>query len=353
MSSGWQIRQATEADGEGITRLFEEVFQEECPISRWRWKYVENHLNRTYTFLAEDNGRIVGHCSLLPTWMSFQGGKTMAAQRVDSMVHPDYRRRGILVSLAKECYARAAAEGVAILYHFPNEQSYSLSIQSLDSHRLGRLPQFVRILDARAIIERRIHSPAIASLSARPVRLLSELRRGNVKPESKGHVKIVNVGVFDSRFDGLWLAAKDRFGISVWKDSNYLNWRYVSCPDRQYHVLAAEEQNDLTGFMVLMSAEGHNKVGRIVDFLSVPGREQAESLLVSAGLEHLRGQGADMVSCHVFGHSPLCHLLRQWGFFRHGEGFDVVVRALGGAVPSSTLLDMKQWHLAGGDIDVF
>lgn len=353
MSSGWQIRRATEQDGDAIALLFEEVFQKKCPVSHWKWKYVDNPAGKPYTFLAEDSGRIIGHCSLLPAWMSFQGRKTMAAQRVDSMVHPAYRRRGILVSLAKECYGRASAEGVAVLYHFPNEQSYSLSLQRLDSERLGELPQFVKILDIRAIIERRIHSPTVASLAAQPPRLLSRARRGNVRRETAEHVEVVDVGAFDQHFDDLWLKVKDRFGISIWKDSNYLNWRYASCPDRHYDILAAEEEGTLTGFMVLMSAEGPSKVGRVVDFVSLPGREQAESLLVLAGLEHLREQGADMASCHVFEHSPLCQSLRRQGFFKRGEAFDVVVRALGGDLPSAALLDIKQWHLVGGDIDVF
>lgn len=353
MTTSWRTRPATADDGDAIARLFEEIFHERQPVSHWRWKYVDNATRMMCTIVAEDNQHIVGQCALLPTWMSFQGLKVMGAQRVDSMVHPDYRQQGMFATLAKDCYALASAQGVKLMYHFPNEQSYPVSVKKLGSDYLGELIPVVKILNPRAVIQHRIQSAKIARVGGECLQLVLRLGEGHDRPTRSEPLTITKVTVFDERFDRFWLKIKDCFPIAVWKDSSYLNWRYFSCPDREYSALAAEVDGDVVGFIVLRCEEGPIRRGYIVDYLFAPERPAAVPRLILAGLDYLNEQHADMVMYRTFEHSPYYRSFKKRGFIMRGERLRLLARSLAPDLPSAKVLDFKKWHLAAGDVDVF
>ena len=152
--------------------------------------------------------------------MNVQGEKVLGAQRTDSMVHPDYRRRGIFLSLAKECYTLAEKEGARLLYGFPNAQSYPAVVNRLDSIDLGEFPELLKILNLKRVLRDRVYSNLIASIGVIPVRLtLSLFKKGDRQPKPPGQITITPIDHFDQRFDDLWLRTKNQFNVSLWKDS--------------------------------------------------------------------------------------------------------------------------------------
>ncbi len=350
MSNAWRSRPAAPDDDEAIVGLLKEVYAN-YTIDHWRWQYLDNPPKKTCIFVAEDDTQIVGHLAMLPIYMNLRGEKILGAQSVDAAIDPMYRRQGIFASLSEECYAKAASQGIQLLYAFPNEAAY-LGQMKLGWFDLGGLPRLVEILNPKAIIKRRVHSAMIATLAAKPVHLLLRAWKCNKRPEPVHQLKIVNVDSFDERFDYLWLKIKEKFSVSVWKDSSYLNWRYRSCPDKKYTVLAAEEQNDLIGFIVLSGETEQGDVGRVIDFLILPEKTVAAALLISAGLDCFKEQGKSMVICHMFEDSQFYRLFVRQGFFKWGRN-RLIARVLTPALQSSMVLDFKQWHLVEGDIDVF
>ncbi|MBN2098745.1 MAG: GNAT family N-acetyltransferase [Dehalococcoidia bacterium] len=353
MTASWRSRPATKDDGAAIARLFEAVFNEKQPISHWRWKYVDNATKMMCTVVAEDSQGIVGQCALLPTWMNLRGLRVLGAQRVDSMVHPDYRHQGMFAALAKDCYALAGAQGIKLMYHFPNEQSLPVSVKELGSDYVGELVQLVKVLNPRAVIQHRLRSAHIASIGGKCLQFLLALRESRDRPIQPEPFAITKITRFDDRFDRLWLTVKDRFPIAVWKDSSYLNWRYLSCPDREYSVLAGESQGDVAGFIVLRFEEGPIKRGYIVDYLFAPEKPAAASRLIQAGLDHLKERGPDIVLCRILQDSPYRALYKRQGFLKRGEHLRLLARPLASDVDPSTISDLKEWHVVAGDVDVF
>ena len=353
MTTSWRSRPATANDGAAITRLFEEIFHERQTIAHWKWKYAENATNMMCIVVAEDNQHIVGQCALLPTWMNLRGARILGAQRVDSMVHPDYRQQGMFAALAKDCYALASAQGIKLMYHFPNEQSYPVSVKQLGSDYVGELVPLVKILNPRAVIQRKFRSARVAWIGGKLLQFLLALRESRTGPSQSEPFTINKITACDERFDLLWLTVKDHFPIAVWKDSSYLNWRYLSCPDREYSVLAAESPSGVVGFIVVRFEEGPIKRGYIVDYLFAPDKPAVASRLIAAGLDYLHEHHADIVICRTLGHSPYYRLFVRRGFIKHGEHLGLLARPLALDLPSDTISDFKNWHLAAGDVDVF
>jgi GNAT superfamily N-acetyltransferase len=365
MATRWTSRTAGPEDGEGILELFREVCQTERSLDHWKWKFVENPTNKMSAFVAEDGGHIVGQYAVLPTFMSLRTAKVMGAQSLDTMTHPSYRRQGMFVSLAKQCLARAGSEGVELFYGFPNEQSYPGFVRELGWIDMGELTCLMKIKNHKpvaAIIQRVVKIPALAAILARPAYLTLQLWGRERRAGLADSIKIRSIDAFDDRFDALWAKVKETFPISVWKDSRYLNWRYVSCPDTRYTVLAAEEDHDLVGFIVVKLLEepspafgnAHLSMGYIIDLICLPGREVVASLLITAALDHFGTCSADIVFCHMFEHVPYYGLLRARGFLKYPKGARLIVRLNeGGRTCDSIVFDRRQWHLMEGDIDMF
>jgi predicted N-acetyltransferase YhbS len=349
MSSGWIIRPATPDDGEAIVELFRAVGWK-FEMSHWKWKYLDNPIGKRCIFVAQDDGHIVGHYAAVPTYMNLKGLKVMGAQRADAAVNAKYRGKGMFGALYRECCNAAASDGIQFLYGVPNEMSYGRLIKLGTSDSPG-LPRLEKILDTRAVIEVTTHSAKIATVVEKPAHALLKLWKGDKKPKSVDQVKVSRALTLDERFDALWLKAKDDSRVSVWKDPGYLNWRYLACPDREYTVLKAEEQGNLIGFTVLICIFDELRRGYFVDFLMLPGKRTAALFLISAGLDYFREQGMHMAICHAFEHSPIYNLFNRQGFFKHGTNHFTTLPLASNT--TQVVSDYRQWHLMGGDFDVF
>jgi len=61
---------------------------------------------------------------LVPTLLWHNGSTILAAQSVDTMTHPDYRGLGLFVKLAEQTYSICEAEGIRLIFGFPNQNSF-------------------------------------------------------------------------------------------------------------------------------------------------------------------------------------------------------------------------------------
>ena len=97
---GYELRDATRADGEELTTLFNRVFRSNgdarSPRSpaAWDWRYRgDPYASHSSVAVDRDSGRIIAHVGglCLPTWC--RGEVRPTALSVDNMVDPE-RRRG-------------------------------------------------------------------------------------------------------------------------------------------------------------------------------------------------------------------------------------------------------------------
>lgn len=86
---------------------------------------------------------VIGHVAYAPSGepaayygvfpVKVRGGETtvVAAQSGDTMTHPDHQGRGLFTMLGRATYEAAAAEGIAFVFGFPNENSYPGFVRKL------------------------------------------------------------------------------------------------------------------------------------------------------------------------------------------------------------------------------
>jgi len=194
-----------------VLALFRTVYGWELSEEFYRWRFLRNPFGPPMVSLLWDGATLAGHYSVCPMRSRVGDRIVRSAQSMTTMTHPNYRNRGVFVTLATDLYARMATEmGVAMVWGFPNTQSHYGFV-----HRLGWRDIGVVVTLSRAVGGRPGDAPRLAALEA-PDDRVSRL--------------------FDKSVDG-------RIYPSC-RDAEYLNWRYVENPTNRYTILMLGDRVD-------------------------------------------------------------------------------------------------------------
>lgn len=122
---------ALDAKAAAIEQLFMESFGKPLSREEWRWFYIDNPAGHPYVSLFYEGDRLLGHYAVLPTLLTFRGESFVAFRSMTTMVHPDGRGRGLFTDLANRVYAMLQADGMSMVYGFPNANSAPGFIKNL------------------------------------------------------------------------------------------------------------------------------------------------------------------------------------------------------------------------------
>ncbi|RWY55700.1 GNAT family N-acetyltransferase [Mucilaginibacter gilvus] len=94
-------------------------------------------------FLAYDQTDLpVAFYGVLPCFVEHGGRLTLAAQSADTMTQPEHRNKGLFVALANQTYSLCRAEGIRLIFGFPNQNSLPGFINKLGWEAVGCLERF-------------------------------------------------------------------------------------------------------------------------------------------------------------------------------------------------------------------
>ena len=96
---------------------------------------------------------------------------------------------------------------------------------------------------------------------------------------------------FSNEVDPLW--GKPRYSFFVYRDKQYLNWRYFDNPDT-FIVLAAVKGHDCLGYIALKMSND-KRTGILCDFVTMDDRSDVFLCLVDESENILRQHGAENI----------------------------------------------------------
>ncbi|HET8646498.1 MAG TPA: GNAT family N-acetyltransferase, partial [Vicinamibacteria bacterium] len=159
------------ADEEELFRLYAEVFGQELTEKsrrRWRWQYLENPQtgSNAAIWVAREEGRVLGQYASMPVRLWWSGREVDASWGMDVFVRAEARGKGVGAALFTTWSDNVeVALGLGL-----TPSSYGL-FQKLGYDDVGPVPFYVRPLDARAVMRRRLGRGLgdVAGLLAGPV----------------------------------------------------------------------------------------------------------------------------------------------------------------------------------------
>lgn len=331
--------------------LFRACFAKNSPrprsLEQLRWQYVDNPTGRLYVDLAEapEGGRLAAVYASMPGTLRLGGQRRLGLQSLDTLTDEDFRGQGLFLRLARSTFARAEADGVALIYGFPNGNSAHGFFQKLGWTSLDPVPFLIRPLRTRYVAERLKLGVKVPDLPLMaPVHLpWPGARVAEVSPD-------------DPRVDALWASFAEGVGVAVERDGAYLRWRIGQRPDEAYRTFGLFRGDDLRALAITNVKDKHGgRIGYLMELLHRPGRHDEGFAVLRHALLELARAGADAALAWSFPHAQnrLTHHLagfaplprRFWPIELH-----VGVRAFDPSI-APLVNDRARWYLSYLDSD--
>ncbi len=284
----------------------------------WDWKYNDNPHNGSVghnSIVLECDGEPVGYIGYIGGMIKVEDEIVPLAWGSDLFVDPDHQGRGWLVLK----YVTEESEKICAGSSIP-EKIYKI-YKRLGGTDVTTIVSCKRVLNGRHFLQAKKLGWIKVTLGRIALRIAGmALRLWRWRP-GMSHVKVENISSFDQRFDDLWEKVSPEFGLISVRDSQFLNWRFRDCPNREYETFAATVDGELSGYVVVRG-EKHDGLcrGYVVDILC--GRQDQVTFhkLLDVAEGHLKQMGCQTVSFTTSANNT--ELIRR--FKRHAYLFKTV-----------------------------
>lgn len=221
-----------DGDEQAILDLFNRSFPH-APRSpeHFRWKYRDNPFGSERISLTfDETGRLVGHYCGYGVPFRIFGRDHLAHQIGDTMTDVSVRHIGrgptsVLGQTALHFYANFCEGQVAFNYGFNVANIQKFSLRFLRSDRVE--PVTYRVRDLRA----------------RPLARIPRVQRW-----LRGY-QLEVVKEVDREWDAFFDRVENDYRFLVRRDSRYVRWRYLDCPDVPYIVVAIRKWRQVVGWI--------------------------------------------------------------------------------------------------------
>lgn len=256
------------------------------------WQYSNAPGGGAYTgFSVSKEGEDAAVYSVFKVKAKIGDRIQVVCQSLDTLTDARHRGRGLFPILAREVYAKCDEDGVGFVYGFPNSSSAPGFFKRLGWEKIG-FPPFIFYLNnllfpVSYLIKKKLflkNYPALFLLWAK------------LAVVSSGMQITRSVDFLSEEYGGLWQKFSEKLSVCIWRDGDYMNWRYKLKPNREYCYLSVHKDGALAGILVYLLANKHDgKIGYIMDVIYDPDLPGMGSLLVSQAILDMSKQGVDVV----------------------------------------------------------
>ena len=303
----------------------------------WHWKHQLNPFGESLILLARMDGQLVGMRSFMRWSLRVDGQILSVAKPVDTVTHPDFRRRGIFRVLTEAACERAAAVGVVFLFNTPNRNSRP-GYTRLGWRHVGDVPFRVR--------------------PRRPVAIASGLVRHWLgrDPDTAGSNRepggpsVRQVLADRAEVQGLLETLPACHRAATVRDHALLQWRYAEHPHADYRAVVLREGRELAGLALYrMGWRRGLREAMLDDVLVRSDREATAEKLIRKVLQTVR---ADYIVAHCCEQEAFGRLWRRraWPAPRR-TALPLLGRVIGPLPNAWNPFDLAHWNLCLGDLE--
>ncbi len=315
-----QIRRATlGSDRAKLRELFRKNLPRQSDESCFEWSYRSSPHGEGLAWIALDEatGAVVGAAAAFPRRMLVDGGERFACVLGDFCMDEGYRSLGPALQLQRACLATATAPPFEFCYDFPSKSMMAI-YQRLGIKQAMTLVRWAKPLRAEPKLEKLTGSRILARGLGAIVN--ARLAWQDQKGDKGACDLILHRGHCGKDFSALNRRVGQQKGVFTDRSAEYLNWRYLACPNATYEILEARRGNALIGYAVF-TREGED--AEIADLCTAEGPAVIARLLAgTVGL--IRESSATTVSMNAGDLHPWSSLFEGAGF-RQREASPVVL----------------------------
>ncbi len=233
------IQPCQSGDEHIILDMFNKVFQTNRTIDHWYWKFRDNPFGsyKIAKAVTEDNALAAHFCGY-PVPL-FSSGKNDAQYLIlhggDTMTHPDFRHVGrgktsILGRAASYFYNKFCMDLIPFIYGFNTGNIRKFGERFLQYQYLPHIPY---------------HVLNVTEFQYKP----------SVFQKFFSGFSLAQISDTSSEYDVFFKENAKDYGILIKRDSAYLKWRYLDCPDHMHKIFAVKRFGRLIGWGVFSQKE--------------------------------------------------------------------------------------------------
>ena len=306
----------------------------------------------TTYYVAESNGRIIGHLGRMPMEFMINGELHKGFFPHDLYVHPEYRQKGMGFFVSMALYQALENETDSFCCNMWISP-LNFRIQNRRGYYELSFDKYVKLLNPYKEIIRFVRNKFLASVFTFIVKGIFNTLEFYLTRLNSSKLQITKIERFDRRFDALNQKVSHKFDIIPSKRSDYLNWKYVDRPFSNFTRFAAEENGEVKGFLVsFLPKEEEYPTGIILDILVDPDDKVTICALCKAVIDYFRLNNVHRIEC-LLSDKRLAKVLKKFLFLKRFETESITLVNWKKLVEKESLVDRLNWHLTYGDSDGF
>jgi GNAT superfamily N-acetyltransferase len=261
-----------------------------------QWKYRLNPMSADIkVFVAEHNGEIVGSTTRLPFDLIINRGSFRIYFNVDSFVHPQFQRKGIITLLYEH-----TRKIMPVMFSKGATMNMNAAIMKMGYRVLSPNAFQIKYLAPFQLLLKKFN---LYSQESTPPKYEESFSPGYHPVEE-----------FGDEFDKFWERVAHLYPGIIKKKSAYMNWRYLDIPHKTYHVFYRKIDERIITVLVFKIEKTH---ASIVDIIWDPTFKDEPEYSIGKLIEYAKKCRLMKITCWSTFHK-LRHSLRQKGFIVRG-----------------------------------
>ncbi len=323
----------------------------EKDIKNLKWLHQQNLTNSHTIYYAIHNSTVAAIYTAMPVFFNINRHKAIALQSIDTITDANHRGKGLFPKLATKLYDDAEANGLELVYGFPNENSAPGFFKKLQWVSFGEAPFMLKPLSFRYFINKFFKKNKLTA----PNNEHHFYSLPGVKNIGKNTV-IRELEDFKNDYDEIWNKVAMNIKVSVDRSAVYMNWRYVNKPTEPYSKCGIFINDELKGIIVFTIKNKHNgRIGYIMELIFDETLQQTGNLLLKYAIEIFKSQKVDAILAWCFPHSFNYDCFKKSGFYNLPVKFRPQHLFLGvrcfNQLNKNLVEDPTNWYISYSDSD--
>jgi hypothetical protein len=334
------LRDIRPEDSSQLPHLMEKVWNRKTAEEYWHWKFFECPFDKKGLIFENKDGNIVGFNAFWIRPTKFKEKIIFPWQSTDTLTDPEYRGGQMFMSLINILVSELRQKGMA--FGWPNPIAFKLFSKFLKEFRQieTSMTVYLAVVNPGSFIRSpKLVQTLVNSLS----RSLYKIRLSYPSQQKTLVQKTHEIG---DDFNQLWEDISSEYFLIQERKKDYLNWRFLIAPHREYQIWKALENNRLVGYLVTTIKEDHyGSRGFLVDWLVSRKRNDIYKELIKAAMKWFIKQEVDAIETWLFDHE------KEWGSILRRFFFMKVQRKQPFLATGPEKLEQKKLFLTIGDSD--
>ncbi len=349
---GYKIREYEDKDKAQIFHLVEAVWGKETGEKYkeiWDWK-LENapgtNLAKPKIFVLDLDNKIVGIFCAFPVRLKVGDQVVASFYGGDLMGHPNHRGRAPFLF-------RKMMKEHCLFFGAGNNNAYSFEVR-LGCVHIYQAVSYINIINFTAVIRKILKNTVISRIGGVFCKIISAPFYLLARRVKNSELSIGKVDRFTEEIDEFWHVVSKDYNIIVVRDSQYLNWRFIDYPEKDYNVYIARRKGKVSGYIVFRNKEVNGVMsGFISDVLVKNDDKETLQCLIQEAAGAIKTKGAALIFCVISPYNKMyAEALKRSGFIFKKLSYKFIRHNNYSASLEEFLKDSKNWFFTNSDSDL-